>query len=173
MDHISQAVHLCSRSLADSATIIQLKRRDKNIHIIFSLPFAPETLIFPRQFMCTSSAQVFVWVNPVWVSWSVGVNLCKPGLSYLFLFVCVTPWISNAVIFASFSTEQLVVKILKALDLPAKDANGFSDPYVKIYLLPDRKKKFQTKVLPTCFILFTLTGTLAVQIKKCDCILYL
>lgn len=45
------------------------------------------------------------------------------------------------------STEQLVVKILKALDLPAKDANGFSDPYVKIYLLPDRKKKFQTKVL--------------------------
>ncbi|KPP65505.1 synaptotagmin-3-like [Scleropages formosus] len=45
-----------------------------------------------------------------------------------------------------YSTEQLVVKILKALDLPAKDANGFSDPYVKIYLLPDRKKKFQTKV---------------------------
>ncbi|XP_030053878.1 synaptotagmin-3 [Microcaecilia unicolor] len=45
-----------------------------------------------------------------------------------------------------YSTEQLAVKILKALDLPAKDANGFSDPYVKIYLLPDRKKKFQTKV---------------------------
>ncbi|KAG7238907.1 hypothetical protein INR49_030454, partial [Caranx melampygus] len=50
---------------------------------------------------------------------------------------------------AGTSTEQLVVKILKALDLPAKDANGFSDPYVKIYLLPDRKKKFQTKVPPT------------------------
>ncbi|XP_043915708.1 synaptotagmin-3 isoform X2 [Protopterus annectens] len=46
----------------------------------------------------------------------------------------------------TYNTEQLVVKILKALDLPAKDANGFSDPYVKIYLLPDRKKKFQTKV---------------------------
>ncbi|KAM8927273.1 synaptotagmin-3 isoform 1-T1 [Pelodytes ibericus] len=46
----------------------------------------------------------------------------------------------------AYNTEQLVVKILKALDLPAKDANGFSDPYVKMYLLPDRKKKFQTKV---------------------------
>ncbi|XP_042200885.1 synaptotagmin-C-like [Callorhinchus milii] len=46
----------------------------------------------------------------------------------------------------TYASEQLVVKILKALDLPAKDANGFSDPYVKIYLLPDRKRKFQTKV---------------------------
>uniref|UniRef100_A0A8C8S1V0 Synaptotagmin 3 n=1 Tax=Pelusios castaneus TaxID=367368 RepID=A0A8C8S1V0_9SAUR len=46
----------------------------------------------------------------------------------------------------AYATEQLVVKILRALDLPAKDANGFSDPYVKMYLLPDRKKKFQTKV---------------------------
>lgn len=58
--------------------------------------------------------------------------MCE-GLKWSLLFVCL-------------STEQLVVKILKALDLPAKDANGFSDPYVKIYLLPDRKKKFQTKV---------------------------
>lgn len=55
--------------------------------------------------------------------------------------------ISVIQISVSLSTEQLVVKILKALDLPAKDANGFSDPYVKIYLLPDRKKKFQTKVI--------------------------
>ncbi|KAJ8398887.1 hypothetical protein AAFF_G00417950 [Aldrovandia affinis] len=40
----------------------------------------------------------------------------------------------------------LVVQILKALDLPAKDFTGTSDPYVKIYLLPERKKKFQTRV---------------------------
>lgn len=45
-----------------------------------------------------------------------------------------------------FDLEQLIVKILKAEDLPAKDFSGMSDPYVKIYLLPDRKTKHQTKV---------------------------
>lgn len=42
--------------------------------------------------------------------------------------------------------EQLIIKIHKAQDLPAKDFSGTSDPYVKIYLLPDRKTKHQTKV---------------------------
>lgn len=42
--------------------------------------------------------------------------------------------------------EQLIVKIHKAINLPAKDFSGTSDPYVKIYLLPDRKTKHQTKV---------------------------
>ncbi|KAI4874081.1 hypothetical protein NFI96_020782, partial [Prochilodus magdalenae] len=42
--------------------------------------------------------------------------------------------------------EQLIVKIHKAEDLPAKDFSGTSDPYVKIYLLPERKTKHQTKV---------------------------
>ncbi|KAK0183487.1 hypothetical protein PV327_001524 [Microctonus hyperodae] len=42
--------------------------------------------------------------------------------------------------------EGLVVKVLEARGLPIKDVSGSSDPYVKIYLLPDRKKKFQTKV---------------------------
>ncbi|MEE6477486.1 hypothetical protein FKM82_011533 [Ascaphus truei] len=45
-----------------------------------------------------------------------------------------------------YENELLVVKIVKALELPAKDFTGTSDPYVKIYLLPDRKKKFQTRV---------------------------
>uniref|UniRef100_A0A4W3HUJ8 Synaptotagmin 6 n=1 Tax=Callorhinchus milii TaxID=7868 RepID=A0A4W3HUJ8_CALMI len=43
-------------------------------------------------------------------------------------------------------SEMLIVTILKAFDLPIKDFCGSSDPYVKIYLLPDRKKKFQTRV---------------------------
>ncbi|XP_037615924.1 synaptotagmin-10 isoform X1 [Sebastes umbrosus] len=45
-----------------------------------------------------------------------------------------------------YEEQALVVRILKALELPAKDFTGTSDPYVKIYLLPERKKKFQTRV---------------------------
>uniref|UniRef100_A0A667WVU2 Synaptotagmin 6 n=1 Tax=Myripristis murdjan TaxID=586833 RepID=A0A667WVU2_9TELE len=44
-----------------------------------------------------------------------------------------------------YENEALLVNILKAVDLPAKDLCGSSDPYVKVYLLPDRKK-FQTRV---------------------------
>ncbi|MCJ8744370.1 hypothetical protein PDJAM_G00117900 [Pangasius djambal] len=45
-----------------------------------------------------------------------------------------------------YEGELLLVTIVKAEDLPAKDLCGSSDPYVKIYLLPDRKRKFQTRV---------------------------
>ena len=43
-------------------------------------------------------------------------------------------------------SESLTVHVIRACHLPAKDFSGTSDPYVKIYLYPDRKKKFQTKV---------------------------
>ncbi|KAI8441025.1 hypothetical protein MSG28_009298 [Choristoneura fumiferana] len=42
--------------------------------------------------------------------------------------------------------EALVGKIFEARDLPIKDVTGSSDPYIKVFLLPDRKKKYQTKV---------------------------
>lgn len=41
---------------------------------------------------------------------------------------------------------ELKVIVHRLEDLPAKDFSGTSDPYVKIYLLPDRKHKYQTKV---------------------------
>uniref|UniRef100_A0A3B4EIP9 Synaptotagmin Vb n=1 Tax=Pygocentrus nattereri TaxID=42514 RepID=A0A3B4EIP9_PYGNA len=43
------------------------------------------------------------------------------------------------------STSQ-EIGILQAQDLAAMDIGGTSDPYVKVYLLPDKKKKFETKV---------------------------
>lgn len=41
---------------------------------------------------------------------------------------------------------KLIVGILQAQDLAAMDMGGTSDPYVKVFLLPDKKKKFETKV---------------------------
>lgn len=45
-----------------------------------------------------------------------------------------------------FNTNNLAVGVLQAEELPALDMGGTSDPYVKVYLLPDKKKKFETKV---------------------------
>ncbi|KAF3846996.1 hypothetical protein F7725_004074, partial [Dissostichus mawsoni] len=46
----------------------------------------------------------------------------------------------------NFTDNTLIVGILQAQDLPAMDVGGSSDPYVKVYMLPDKKKKFETKV---------------------------
>ena len=35
--------------------------------------------------------------------------------------------------------EQLVIRIIRAKNLLAKDTNGYSDPFVKVYLLPGRE----------------------------------
>ncbi|KAL4703794.1 hypothetical protein ACJJTC_011594 [Scirpophaga incertulas] len=45
-----------------------------------------------------------------------------------------------------FNSNSLSVTVLQAEELPALDMGGTSDPYVKVYLLPDKKKKFETKV---------------------------
>jgi synaptotagmin-1 len=36
--------------------------------------------------------------------------------------------------------------VIQAADLPGMDMSGTSDPYVKVYIMPDKKKKFETKV---------------------------
>ncbi|XP_064172184.1 synaptotagmin Va [Anguilla rostrata] len=46
----------------------------------------------------------------------------------------------------NFTDSQLIVGILQAQDLAAMDMGGTSDPYVKVYMLPDKKKKFETKI---------------------------
>lgn len=45
-----------------------------------------------------------------------------------------------------FNTSNLAVTVIQAEDLPGLDMSGTSDPYVKVYLLPDKKKKYETKV---------------------------
>ncbi|XP_038562378.1 synaptotagmin-7 isoform X2 [Micropterus salmoides] len=46
----------------------------------------------------------------------------------------------------SFQNTTLTVKVLRGQELPAKDFSGTSDPFVKIYLLPDKKHKLETKI---------------------------
>lgn len=42
--------------------------------------------------------------------------------------------------------STLTLKIMRAIELAAKDFSGTSDPYVKILLLPDKKTKLQTSI---------------------------
>ena len=46
----------------------------------------------------------------------------------------------------SFNNNTLTVGVVEAQDVPAKDFSGTSDPYARVMLLPDRKKKFDTRV---------------------------
>lgn len=45
-----------------------------------------------------------------------------------------------------FQKGELSIGVIQAADLPGMDMSGTSDPYVKVYLLPDKKKKYETKV---------------------------
>ncbi|XP_014662211.1 PREDICTED: synaptotagmin-11-like [Priapulus caudatus] len=54
----------------------------------------------------------------------------------------------NFVVKYNFEKTALLVSILKASNLPAKDANmGSSDPYIKLQLLPERQHRVKTRVL--------------------------
>lgn len=60
--------------------------------------------------------------------------------------------------------SALMVSVVKAVDLPAKDPSvGSSDPYVKLQLLPDKRHKVKTRCLrkttsPTYDEMFTFYG---------------
>jgi len=41
---------------------------------------------------------------------------------------------------------QLSVGVIQASELPAMDMGGTSDPYIKVFVLPDKKQKYETKV---------------------------
>ncbi|XP_033995238.1 synaptotagmin-2-like isoform X2 [Trematomus bernacchii] len=45
-----------------------------------------------------------------------------------------------------FENAKLTVGILQAADLISMDSGGTSDPYVKVTILPEKKKKYDTKV---------------------------
>merc|ERR1719445_2023175 len=46
-----------------------------------------------------------------------------------------------------FTTQELKVTIIECSDLPPSDwSTGLTDPFVKVYLLPDKKPKYETKV---------------------------
>ncbi|CAH8602207.1 unnamed protein product [Schistosoma mattheei] len=45
-----------------------------------------------------------------------------------------------------FTQGELTVGVIQATDLPGMDLSGTSDPYVKVFLLPEKKKKYETKV---------------------------
>merc|ERR1712061_342369 len=45
-----------------------------------------------------------------------------------------------------FNAQSLNVTAIQCTELPALDLGGTSDPYVKVYLMPDKKRKFESKV---------------------------
>ncbi|XP_047740521.1 synaptotagmin-7 isoform X2 [Hyalella azteca] len=46
----------------------------------------------------------------------------------------------------NFNEMTLILRIMQAKELPAKDLSGTSDPYVRVMLLPDKKHKLETKI---------------------------
>ncbi|OAD52156.1 Synaptotagmin-7 [Eufriesea mexicana] len=45
-----------------------------------------------------------------------------------------------------FQNTTLILRIIQGKDLPAKDLSGTSDPYVRVALLPDKKRRLETKI---------------------------
>lgn len=85
---------------------------------------------------------MYICVNALWAASCVelaGASACKLTLN-----ACLILCLADS--FYLFLLFQLLVGIIQAAELPALDMGGTSDPYVKVYLLPDKKKKYETKV---------------------------
>ena len=52
-----------------------------------------------------------------------------------------------------FQEQNLSITIFEANDLPSADEDGASDPYIRVMLLPDTKRRFET-VVSSCLSRF-------------------
>ena len=73
-----------------------------------------------------------------------------------------------------YHSGQLLVHVVAARGLAAADKGGSSDPYVKTYLLPDKKKesKKKTKVVKKT-LNPTFNETLKVRVEDITCRVFL
>ncbi|MCP9257701.1 Synaptotagmin I [Dirofilaria immitis] len=55
-----------------------------------------------------------------------------------------------------FQQNQLAVTVIQAEDLPGMDMSGTSDPYVKLYLLPEKRRKWKLRCIVKHLILFSM-----------------
>ena len=77
-------------------------------------------------------------LNARWTKNKNKQNLKKTKQSNLNAFILVTHFYSSSLWSSPHQDDDQ--------DLAPMDLNGFSDPYVCVHLLPDNKKKFETKV---------------------------
>lgn len=75
--------------------------------------------------------------NHIMVTGHISIDYCKNFQFH---------WCVGLQLEYDFNSNSLSVTVIQAEELPALDMGGTSDPYVKVYLLPDKKKKFETKV---------------------------
>ena len=80
---------------------------------------------------------LFHYVCQIW-SISLSLNSDSPYVMYYTCTVCLSS-------LCSYCRGQLSVHVNKAQGLAAADSNGFSDPYIKTYLLPDHSKHSKRK----------------------------
>ena len=55
-----------------------------------------------------------------------------------------------------FQEQNLTITIFEANDLPSADEDGASDPYIRVMLLPDTKRRYET-VVSYCYLSLLLS----------------